>query len=231
MKKIGVVFSEINNKQGFWKRLFSKNRFQTVTVKEYGLEFLCVYDNQNCAKIFNKNSVENIVIMTDKPVERCNFRILDGERMYRKMLPDFVRKTAKSFDGDCTVTVVDKNLTKSGIQIVETLCSVLGNVTVCTDKTYDAERLCDRLFDKMGVVLNVVDGNACITSHIVAVLEDCGNSYGPESIVIDKNCKRSYGRVVNDFYIPFSVKPPFGMSNLVFAECIELTNKKIVDIQ
>ncbi len=231
MKKIGVVFPGAKNERGFWKRLFCKNKFETVIVEEYSLEFLCVYDNQNCSKIFNKNGIEDIVLMTDNPVERCNFRILDGERMFRKMLPEFVRKTAKSFEDSCTVTVVDKNLTKSGTKIIESLCSVFGSLTICTDMVYDAERLCDRLLDKLGVVIDVEDNKAHIDTDIVIVLEDCGNSYGTECVVIDKNCKRSYGKVVNDFYIPFNIKPPFGMSNLVFAECIELTDKKIVDIQ
>ena len=231
MKKIGVVFPHTKNKRGFWKRFFCKNKYEAVIVNEYGIEFLCVYDNQNCSKIFNKNGVEDIVLMTDNPVERCNFRILDGERMFRKMLPDFVRKTAKSCKEDCTVTVVDKSLTKSGIKIIESLCSVFGTIKVCTDMAYDAERLCDRLLDKLGVVIDVVDNKAHINTDIVIVLEDCGNSYGTECVIIDKNCKHSYGNVVNDFYIPFNIKPPFGMSNLVFAECIELTDKKVVDIQ
>lgn len=231
MKKIGVVFQGIKNKSGFWNRIFCKNKFETVIVNEYGIEFLCVYDNQNCSKIFNKNGIEDIVLMTDKKVERCNFRILDGERMFRKMLPDFVRKTAKTYGENCTVTVVDKNLTKSGMKIVESLCSVFGSLKVCTDMVFDAERFCDRLFDKLGVVIDVVDNKAHIASDIVIVLENCGNSYGTECVIIDKNCKQNYGNVINDFYIPFNIKPPFGMSNLVFAECIELTGKKVVDIQ
>ncbi len=231
MKKIGVVFPGAKNEWGLWKRIFCKNKFESVIVDEYGIEFLCVYDNQNCSKIFNKNGVEDIVLMTDKYVERCNFRILDGERMFRKMLPDFVRKTAKSYGEGCTVTVVDKNLTKSGMKIIESLCAVFGSLRVCTDMVYDAERLCDRLLDKLGVVIDVVDNKVHIDTDIVIVLEDCGNNYGTECVIIDKNCKRSYGNVINDFYMPFNIKPPFGMSNLVFAECIELTDKKIVDIQ
>lgn len=225
MVKIGVVFPKEENKQGFWKKVFSKNKYKSVFVEEYGIEFLCVYENQNCVKIFSKNSVENIVLMTDKPFNGGNVRVLSGERTYKKMLPGFVRKTAKRIGDKCTVTVVDKNLTHAGMQLVEEFCTVFKTITVCTDKVYDAQRMGDRLLDKLGVVIGVAENDAHIDSDIVVVLEGCGNSYGPESIVIDKNCKISYGNSVNDFYIPFNIKPPFGMSNLVFAECVDLNNK------
>lgn len=225
MKKIGVVLPCARGSKGFLKRFFTKSKYETVSVEEYGFEFVCVYDYQNCSKIFNKNSIENIVLMTDKPIERCNFRILNGDRMFRNMLPDFVRKTAKSFENGCSVTVVDKNLSKDGRAIVENLCPVCGNLTVSTCKKYDAERLCDRLLDKYGIVVNVVNEESVIETDIVVVLDDCGNKYGQNCMVIDKNCSRSYGRTINDFHIPFNVKPPFGMSNLVFAECIDAINK------
>lgn len=221
MKKIGVVFPYVPGSESLFKRIFKRAKYETVPVKEYGFEFLCVRDNQNCSKIFNKNGVENIVLMTDKLVERCNFRILDGERMFKKMLPEFVRKTVKTFERGCSLTLVDRNFSKSAGNILEDLCAVCGDITVSTCKKYDAERLCDRLLDKLGTVVKVVDEKSEINSDIAVVLEDFGNSYGEACIVIDKNCKRSYGKAVNDFHIPFKVKPPFGMSNLVFAECVE----------
>ena len=184
-----------------------------------------MYDGQNCGKVFLKNSVENVVLMTDAPFNGANVRILNGDRMYKKMLPDFVRKTAKKIGGKCTVTVVDKNLSNAGMQLTQELCSVFETVTVCTEKVYDAQRMCDRLLDNMGVVISVVGNDVHIESDIVVVLEDCGNSYDQNCVVIDKNQKRSCGNCINDFYIPFDVKPPFGMSNLVFAECVELNKK------
>lgn len=222
---IGVVFSKPDKRESLWKRFFAKNKFEFVFVREYGIEFLCVYDNQNYGKIFEKNGIENIVLLTDKKVTINNVQILDGERMYRKMLPEFVRKTAKSVDGKCTVAVVDKELTDSGVRIVEQLCSYFETVVICTEKTYDAQRMCDRLLDKMGVVIEVVEPGSRIGSDIVVVLENCGNTYGTDSIIIDKNCKTAYEKLISDFYIPFNVKPPFGMSNLVFAECIDAFNK------
>lgn len=225
MKKIGVVLPYVRGSKSFFKRLMTKSKCENVPIEEYDFEFLCVYDNQNCSKIFNKNGVENVVIMTEKPVERANFRVLDGDKMFKKILPDYVRKTAKTFEDGCSVTLVDKNFSKSAGKLLENLCSTCGNLTVSTCKKYDAERLCDRLLDKYGTVVNVVGDNMEINSDIVVVLEDCGNSYGPDSIVVDKNCRRSYGKAVNDFYIPFKTKPPFGMSNLVFAECIDAINK------
>ena len=227
MVKIGVVFPKEENKKSFWKKVFAKNKYESVFVKDYGIEFLCVYENQNCVKIFSKNDVENIVLMTDKSFSGGNIRVLNGERTYKKMLPGFIRKTAKRIGDKCTVTVVDKNLTHAGMQLVEELCSTFETITVCTDKIYDAQRMCDRLLDKLGIVISVVGNDVNIDSDIVVILEDCGNSYGHESVVIDKNCKRSYGNSVNDFYIPFNVKPPFDMSNLVFAECIEIADKNM----
>ena len=225
MIKIGVVFPKEENKQGWLKSFFGKNKYEYIFMEEYGIEFFCVYDNQNCAGIFSKTGVENVVIMTDKAFNGGNVRILNGERMYKKMLPDFVRKTAKRIGGNCTVTVVDKNLTNTGIKLVEDLCSVFETITVCTDKLYDAHRMCDRLLEKLGVVITVAGNDVHITSDIVVVLEDCGNSYGQECIVIDKNCNKNHENYINDFYIPFNVKPPFGMPNLVFAECVEIAVK------
>ena len=227
MIKIGVVLPDVENKQSLWKRFFSEKRYESVLIKEYEIEFLCVYENQKCTKIFSKKGVDNIVLMNDKPFNGGNVRILNGERMYKKMLPDFVRKTAKGIGGKCTVTVVDKNLTNTGIKLIEEFCSVFETITVGTDKLYDAQRMCDRLLDELGVVISVIGNDAHITSDIVVVLEECGKGYGHESVVIDKNCKKNYGNFINDFYIPFSIKPPFGMSNLVFAECIEIANKNM----
>lgn len=221
MKKIGVVLPYVQGSKSFLKRIFTKSKYETVAVEEYGFEFLCVYDNQNCSKIFNKNGVENIVLITDRPIERCNFRILDGSRMFIKMLPEYIRKTAKSFENNCSVTLVDKSFSKSAENILENLCSTCGSVAVSTCKKYDAERICDRLLDKLGIVVEVMGDKSHINSDIAVVLEECGNSYGQDCIVIGKNCKKNYGKAVNDFHIPFKVKPPFGMSNLVFAECVD----------
>ena len=215
------------NKQGALKRFFGKNKYRSVFVEEYGIEFLCVYENQNCDRIFSKNSVENIVLITDKPFNGGSVRVLSGERMYKKMLPDFVRKTAKRIGDKCTVTVVDKNLSNAAVHLVEELCSVFETITVCTDKIYDAQRMCDRLLDKLGVVIGVVGNETHISTDIVVVLDDCGNSYEHESVVINRICNKNHENLINDFYIHFNVKPPFGMSNLVFAECVEIADKNM----
>ncbi len=225
MTKIGVVFPRCENKNGFLKRLFSKNKYETVIVEEYNLEFMCMYDNQNYSKVFPKNNVENVVLVKNAQFNGANIRVLNGERIYKRMLPDYVRKIAKKIGGKCTVTVVDKNLTDAVMKLIHELCSVFETVNVCTEKVYDAQRMCDRLLDNLGVVITVVGNDVHIDSDIVVVLEDCGNSYGQNCVVINKNQKRIGENCISDFYIPFDVKPPFGMSNLVFAECVELNNK------
>ena len=46
---------------------------------------------------------------------------------------------------------------------------------------------------------------------------------------IDKNAKKCE-KIIDDFYIPFKIKPPYGIKNLVFAECIDIINTKSIDI-
>ena len=225
MENIGVILPCEGDSVGFLKRFFNKSRYEILPVKEYGFEFLCVYDYQNYIKIFNKKGIENIVVMTDKPIEKCNFRILSGDRAFKHKLTDFVRKTVKSFGNGCSVTIVDKNLSGDVVSIIENLSAVCGEFYLCTSKTYDGEKICDRLLDRFGIVAEVKDNSVVINSDIAVVLEDWGNKYHKDCLVIDKNSKSKSDRVINDFHIPFRIKPPFGMSNLVFAECLDAINK------
>ena len=66
-------------------------------------------------------------------------------------------KTLLSFKADKSeLKDLDKNLTNTGIKLIEEFCSVFETITVGTDKLYDAQRMCDRLLDELGVVISVI---------------------------------------------------------------------------
>lgn len=225
MKNIGVILPYIKSSDNFVKEFFKRFVYQKFPVTEYGFNFLVAHDNQNCSKIFNKHKINKIVVLTDCEIESCNFQILTGDRIYKQMLPEYIRKTAKKYGGNCSVTLVDKNLSADGILIADKLCTMCRTVNINTRSVHSAESLCDKLLDKYGIAVSVVGNDDVINTDIVVVIEDCGNKYGQNCLIIDKYSKIKSNRIINDFYIPFRVKPPFGMSNLLFAECIDAINK------
>ncbi len=228
MKNIGVIMPYIDNNANFVKKFIKRHKCEVFPVTEYGFNFIVVYDNQNCSKLLNKHGVNSIVVLTDAELEYCDFGILDGDSMFKRMLPEFVRKTAKGFGVNCSVTLVDKNMSDYGMSFAEKLCDICNYVFIYTQNISRAELLCERLLDKYGVVVNIIKDKSPINTNLAVVIEGCGNRYGENCVVIDKNLKKGNNRVINDFYIPFRIKPPFGMSNLVFAECTEVI--KVVDI-
>jgi len=221
LKNIGVILPCSETSENFIVKFFKKFRCEIFPVEEYGFNFIVVYDNQNCGKLFKKHNVQSIVILTDAEMEYCDFEILQGNSVYRRMLPDFVRKMTKSFGTQCSVTLVDKHMTDYGMEFAEKLCGMCANVYVSSQNTARAEYLCEQLLEKYGVVVELIDEKSIIKTHMAVVVEGCGNSYDKKCVVIDKSSKKHNEKVVNDFYIPFCTKPPFGMSNLIFAECIE----------
>ncbi len=225
MENIGVILPYIQGTKGFFERLFAKNKFDTLPVREYEINFIVVYDNQNCTRIFNRNNVENVILMTERSLEECDFNILDGKKMFVKLLPDVIRKISKSFDDACSVTVIDKSLSYEGKKIIEKLCSFCREVSVSTSENYECEIFCEKLMDNYGIAVNITEDEAASNSDIVVILEACGNDYADNCIIIGRTSKDRKVRIINDFHIPFKAKPPFGMSNLVFAECIDLINK------
>ncbi len=228
MENIGVVLPYVRGSKNFVTEFLKRFKYDVLPVEEYGFNFVVVYDNQNCGRIFNKNKVHSVVILTDLELECCDFEILTGDRVFKRMVPEFVRKTAKSYGGSCSVTLVDKNMSDEGMTIAERLCDMCNTVCINTKNVEKAEILCDKLLDKYGVIAHITGDKAIIDTDIAVVLDSFGNDYVRECVVIDKNCKNAKGRVINDFYIPFRIKPPFGMSNLVFAECLEAI--KVIDI-
>ncbi len=223
MKNIGVVLPYEKDRRrlrGFLKK-FS---YKTIYIEEYGFNFIVADDSQNCSKIFNKNKVEHIVLLTDCEIESCDFKVISGDFTFKKLLPEYVRKTIKKTGDSCSVTVVDKKLSADCILITEKLCDFCHSLSICTENFEGAEKLCDDLFDKYGIAVNIIGKNDLINDDVVTVLEDCGNTFGENCLIIDKKCKKMSPNIISDFYIPFRIKPPFNMSNLVFQECIDIIN-------
>ena len=231
MENIGVILPHAGECGGFFKRLFDSFKYEKITVTEYGFNFVAVHHNRNYARVFKKNKVKNIVLLTDCVTEKYDFEILNGDKVYKRMIPGYVRKLSKSFADGCSVTVVDKSLCADTADIVDKLCDICKNVSLVTHSKHEGEKLACRLFEKYGVVVDIPAPEWVICSDIAVVIEDCGNSYSHECTVIDKSLKTASERRINDFYIPFRVKPPFGMSNLEFAQCLDAIDKKNVDIR
>ncbi len=224
MKNIGVILPCTEDKRNFILRFFKNFRCKRLHIEEYGFDFVVVNTGQNFRKILKKNNVEYVVVMTDCDIGELNFKILDGRKTFLKMLPEYIRKTAKKYGGNCSVTLVDKYLSPDGMIIADKLCEMCRSVNINTLMVGEAEKLCDSLLDKYGIAVNVIGENENINSDMAVVLGDCGNNYSENCIVIDNNPNNQSLGVIKDFYIRFRTKPPFGMSNLIFAECIEVIN-------
>lgn len=232
MENIGVILPSVQWSGNFIKNFLKRYKYDTFPVTEYGFNFVVARDNQNCSRIFNKNGVHNIVVLTDLEVECCDFNIIKGDRIFCRMLPEYVRKTAKIRGGSCSVTLVDKELSDAAMTLADKLCDVCGTLCISTRNFSRGEMLCERLLDKYGIIVTLIPRGEVVSTDIAVVLEDWGSRYTYGCTVVDKNCREPKGcRLVNDFYIPFRIKPPFGMSNLVFGECVEAIGTKIIDIR
>lgn len=229
MKNIGVVLPYIPTTDSIFKKILKHFSCEVFCVKEYDFNFIVVYDNQNCNRIFRRHNVNEVVILTDMDLECCTYKIISGENVFRHMIPGFIRKKAKSMEGTCSVTVVDKQLSDRGIEIVDKLCGFCNRIFINTHNEKKGEFLCNNLLEKYGVVVDVIDKEDIINTEFIVVLEDCGNTRSKNSIVIEYGAKTKNDKAINDFYIPFRIKPPFGMPCVVFAECLETI--KDVDIQ
>lgn len=210
MTTIGVV-TKSEKAGNFFKDFFGRYRCRILPVEEYGIRFAAVSDKSNYRRIFHKLKVEYAVVLTDKPVAETGFKIIDGSETYKKMLPQTVRKVIK---GNCVsrVAIVDKQISADCVRLADKLCRVcscLVFVTTCTEK---AEGLCDVLMEKYGAPAEVAKNTSDVVCDVAVVLEHCPCRFQKGTTVFDMTS--------TDFYIPFKVKPPFGMSNLTFADCI-----------
>ena len=227
VKNIGVVLKS-EGTPGFLKRFFKKNRFKIDPVTEYGFNFVVVNDDCNYTRIFNKHKVLEVVVLTDN-FQNNGFHIIDGESVYKRMLPEFVRKSVKSNGTHTTVAVVDKTLSDNCWSLADKLCGFCNSVVVVTENTEKAEQLCENLLENYGVVAEFSKIGSDISCDLAVVLEDYEGVSIKNCKKIDKNAKKCE-KIIDDFYIPFKIKPPYGIKNLVFAECIDVINHKSIDI-
>ena len=229
MKNIGVVLPYKRVKGNSAKNIIRHFFCEVYSVKEYGFDFIVVYDNQNCSRFFKRYGVKDVVILTDLEIDCCSYNIIDGKKIFESMITEFVRKKSKSYYGNCSVTVVDKKMSDFGMELVGKLCGFCSTVFVNTQNQIRGEFLCNNLLENYGVIASLIVDKTVLNTDFVVVLEDCGNKCNGDSMVIEHNPKNKNMSVVNDFYIPFRIKPPFGMSNVMFAECLQTI--KDVDIQ
>lgn len=210
MTTIGVVTKSVKT-GNFFRDFFARYRCKILPVEEYGIKFAAVNDESNYRRIFRKLKAQYVVIMTDKPVTETGCKIIDGSETYKKMIPHIVRKLLKGKHSS-TVAIVDKNISQDCCRLADKLCQVCSNlvfVTACEEK---AEELCDVLMESYGAPAQVLKGADVVRCDVAVVLEPYPCKFEKTTEVFDV--------AVTDFYISFKIKPPFGMSNLVFADCI-----------
>ena len=215
MVNIGVILPCSND--GFIRRFFNILKYENFYIDEYGVNFIVVYADRNFKKIFKNNGVESIVIMTDDIIDKTGFEVLDGTEVFRKNVVNYIRKLSKEFQTECSVAVVDRLLSLDAENISDKLCDICRNLTVVTGAAESAEILAEKIFEKHGAVIQIREDYSPEDCDIMVVLDDFEGGYGNNCIVLNR--KRE--QIIKDLYIPFKVKPPFGMSNLIFAQCIQ----------
>ena len=132
-------------------------------------------------------------------------------KLNKKLIPSVVRKIVKG-SLSSRVAIVDKNISEDCVLLADKLCRVcscLVFITFCRER---AEELCDVLMEKYGAPAEVVYSLSPVKCDVAVVLDVCPCEFEKTTQIFDISA--------TDFYIPFKVKPPFGISNLVFADCI-----------
>lgn len=210
MTTIGVVTKSVKT-GNFFKDFFAGFGCRILPVEEYGINFAAVSDKGNYRRIFHKLKAKYVVVMTDKPIEELGCDIIDGSETYKKMLPQMVRKILKG-KVQSKVVIVDKHISDECVSLADKLCRVCRCIVFVTLSADKAENLCDALMEKYGAPAEVAKNNSNVVCDVAVVLESCPCRFQKGTTVFDVTS--------TDFYIPFKVKPPFGMSNLVFADCI-----------
>ena len=219
MYTIGVIMPA-EKMDSYLSGLFRRFKCKIFPVEEYGICFAVVFDNQNCGRIMQRHGVRDIVLLTDAEVEFCSYNIIDGTDAYKRMLPEFMRKIAKSSGGDMCVTVVDRYVSDYCFELTEKLCGICRGVRLVCENTANGEKLARSMEEKYGIIIEISDKDDAAESECAVVLEDFGVKFSKTCKIVDIKRKKGDG-TINDFYIPFKVKPPFGMKNLVFYECAE----------
>lgn len=221
MVNIGVVLPRCEMKKHL-KGLFKRYRHKVVPVAEYGFNYIVAFDNSRCDYIFSRNKVSSIVLLTDREIEFCNYKILDGHSAYILMLPDFLRRVLKSRDMDASVAVMSDKYTDELFSLTDKLCTMCKSVSVFCKDVNLVEKMAENFEQKYGIIIEIKDIKDKVESDFAVSLDKLPKNISPKCTVIDPNnpCGKN---VVSDFHIPFKTRPPLGISNLVFWECVELS--------
>lgn len=219
MFNVGIV-KKADDRVGFFSEFFHRNSYENISVPEYGINFVVCDDGKNCSRIFYKTKVCDIVLLTNCEILENDFNVVDGNLTFFRMIPDYVRKLVKSMGKDTSVALLDKNLSTDACILLKKLCDICKNVKIVTENEKKAKTVCEDMMKNYGIVTDYFDPKSIVNSSVAVVLNDFGCRFKKGCIVIDKN--KNTGNAVNDFYIPFKVRPPLGMKNVVFSEVLDL---------
>lgn len=217
MINIGAVLPK-SQMDSYLKGIFRKLRCVVLPVSEYGFNYIIVFENSCCKRIFKRHNVNKIVLLTN--AELGSYEIFDGQTAYKNMLPEFMRRLTKSKNGNVSVTVVDKNISSDCEGITDKLCEICARVFLASENIKKAQLIAEKMEVKYGIIIELIKNGKTIDSDFAVVLDDYGVKTQKDCVVINPKAKDADG-VINDFYIPFKVKPPLGISNLVFEECVD----------
>ncbi len=215
MKNIGVLLPK--RKRSIINHF---KRVQYYRVDFYEIVFVITYQDTNYEKIFWKHNIKDIVLLENAEYLGDKFKIIDGINVYYNELLSTIRKLIKSNDDSIKITIIDKELSNQGIKIIKQLTELSNNISVSTNKINKANKLTEDVLNGMGAVVEIIDEGKEITSGIVVVISPCNNK-------ISSNCTQFNPlnkNAIYDFKMDFKVKPPLGMKNTVFKQCILLTN-------
>lgn len=206
---------------------FAKLRCKTVCENVYGIRFAVVFENQNWSAILKRHRVSDIVLCAGNFDVPDRFNVIDGETEYKARLPEFMRKLSKSEGADLRVTVVDRGVSKFCRELTASLFEMFANVGLVCENSEAAEELAEKLEAEKGVILDVKNGCEPIGNGVAVVLENFGVGFLGKCSAIDIHGQKNDG-IINDFYVPLKIKPPFKMKYLEFCECIKVAGLKKV---
>lgn len=228
MKCVGVLALEQERPKKYrWYHVLKRSAPDIIHIPEYDMRLVVAYNNQNAGRIFRKYGIRYAMRSEDweTPVP-AGVGLLDGTSLFYSMLPDMVRKLLKNHGiapEGASVAVVDRSVSVECVMLVEKLCGFCGLVCIATEQLAKAEAVAETMMERYGAVVRVLDAQAVVDAQAAVVLEACTQQYAPGCILIDRSRSvrgRFRNRVIDDFYIPFKVRVPLGISHLSFGECV-----------
>ena len=193
---IGLVTEQpLNTGKNWFKRLFRIKTYKKIQNIETGIDVLAVELPYSVAELAGKSSsrverwlskiIERLkrqtetVILSDEVKELCKIKgILPTQtddsktkRLFLKLCPDCIRKTAKQCGIQLIESVLcirDTKMDRISEYLLRELCYDVNNIVVCTKNLKAAEDFCERFYDETGLLVKVseVDVTATITIDV-----------------------------------------------------------------